>query len=532
MNINKRAPFTTRTHTHITIFFYTLCRVRTHVTHTMAATTTDAQQQELLKTFKEITHETDDVKCTRTLTVYNWDLASAIDGFLAGGHANPVMLADEMMHAQALDEEGLVEGGMEGYAGAINRQGGGRTSGAGSAALGNPWGTARVQGLRNRMGARPTGQARGANGDPRNGRGRGAEPQGWVSWAISLIFSPIQTFLSAVDYILGPVLRAITAVSGSFVQSDFGKSEETVIREFETEYDQKYGTRHASFFHGSFSQAVSLAKERLQYVVVYVHSPRHLDTDIFCREFMSNQTVMDLCQQDSVFFAASASSTLGWGTANALQATGYPFVAVVLPIGSKIKLVGKIEDISTVSNFTEQLKGFTEMANAELMLQRNERLERLNTRNLLREQEQAFQESLRADQEKAEQKRTAEEKEREEEERKQREIDEEERVAQELEDLREKNFKALPAEPETGQTETANIVFRLPLGGRLQRRFNLDDSVKHVYDFVAGHHLDHDIPDDFSLVCSFPRTEYTDHSLTLRAAKLTGSVALMVQDLD
>eukprot|EP01134_Creolimax_fragrantissima_P008300 CFRG8300T1 len=510
-----------------------------------------ADKDEVLATFKEITHETNNFKCKQTLDVYDWDLEGAIDGFLTGGHAYDVSAetgrsglseVDPTLNIQnnsiphtipiatpfprsnlhtTVPQHSANGAGWQPMGGTVDRSG-------------SAWTNARAQGLRSRLSTREY-----VNGNMNIGASSGEvgndarQPRSWLSWAITLIFAPFDSVVRAVDYFFGPFLRAVISFSRSLVEPELDVDAATLARNFETEFNEKYGIRHPPFFYGSYVQAMRKAKEELKFLVVYIHSPRHEDTDEFCKNYLSNQEVMDLCYgANSVLYAAMTNTSEGWGTALSLQATGYPFVGVILPTESKWKLVGTIEEISSVKLFIDQLRALSEMANAELVLHRNERQERQMAQQLRFEQDHAFKESLKADKEKDEQKLTRDRLRKEEEERKQIEIDEEKRKAEALELKRKSNFEALPKEPAKGESETTSISFKLPEGQRLQRRFRFDDKVKHLYDFVAGYHLEYDVPDEFLLVCTFPRQEYSDQNQTLREAKLTDSVALMVHDQD
>lgn len=104
--------------------------------------------------------------------------------------------------------------------------------------------------------------------------------------------------------------------------------------------------------------------------------------------------------------------------------------------------------------------------------------ERIRDRSIREEQDLAYLESLREDQEKArkaheEEQRIREEEERQKEEERKR-IEEEEYANNKRSRELDRKRRELPSEPEDG----VNIVIRLPDGSRLSRRFNVSDKIK------------------------------------------------------
>lgn len=54
-------------------------------------------------------------------------------------------------------------------------------------------------------------------------------------------------------------------------------------RSFLNDFDRKYGADHPLFFSGSYAGAVTHAFQQSKFLLVYLHSPIHEDTDQFCR---------------------------------------------------------------------------------------------------------------------------------------------------------------------------------------------------------------------------------------------------------
>merc|ERR1719147_691417 len=94
----------------------------------------------------------------------------------------------------------------------------------------------------------------------------------------------------------------------------------------------------------------------------------------------------------------------------------------------------------------------------------------------------------------------------------------------------------IPEEPEAGGEDTVRVVIKLPGGQRLERRFLLSHSLKHIYYFVFCHP---DSPDQFDIVTNFPRRTLPCKPSTalpappsLKEAGFGKSEMLFVADLD
>lgn len=142
-------------------------------------------------------------------------------------------------------------------------------------------------------------------------------------------------------------------------------------------------------------------------------------------------------------------------------------------------------------------------------------------RSLIAEQDSAYQQSLEMD-------RAKKESEKAEADRAERaQVEESERVNRAASAAEEKRQR-LPSPPPPGCTEsTTELLIRLPSGGRLQRRFYVENTIGDVYDFV-------DLGTDelenggYNLIIPMPRVAFEDRSVTLSDAELRGRAMLVV----
>ena len=131
---------------------------------------------------------------------------------------------------------------------------------------------------------------------------------------------------------------------------------------------------------------------------------------------------------------------------------------------------------------------------AFIVAARVERDERNFNREIRSEQDQAFLETLRQDQEREQRKKNEEEDRAREEEEKRKLEEEEDRKRREKEDEKERVARLkidmaseVPEEPAAGDENGVRLMIKLPGGQRLERRFLKTHSLKCIYYFVFCH---------------------------------------------
>lgn len=289
---------------------------------------------------------------------------------------------------------------------------------------------------------------------------------------------------------------------------------------------------HPVFYQGSYSQALNDAKQELRFLVVYLHQDNNQDCTSFCRDTLSNPEVIEYINSHSLFWVCNTSSGEGDRVCHTLKTSSFPFIGVIVYKESRMTLVARMEGPSSADELVSRLTSVITSNESYLEAARQERISRSLTQRIRREQDAAYLESLRADQEKDRKKN-------EEEERKQNALREErEREAAERE-RKEAIKKAkidlateIPDEPESSNPNTMSVVFKLPSGERIERRFLKNHKLKDVYNFVFCHPSS---PDVFQIATNFPkRVLETDSSpeKTLLEAGLSGNQVLFVYDLE
>jgi FAS-associated factor 2 len=253
-------------------------------------------------------------------------------------------------------------------------------------------------------------------------------------------------------------------------------------------YEQRYGRNHPEFFQGTYNQALDSAKRELKYFLAIVQSDGHDDTDVFNRTTLGSERVIQYLRENNfLVWAGSVREPEGYQVSNLLQASKFPFCALVAPQGSMMKVFDRIEGIQSADELIGRLQRKISVLQAQLEAVRRERLERDLNRRIREEQDAAYQASLQADQEKERRVREA----REEEARLQQEKEELLVKQQQAKELAERirndkvsrktreieaakvYWKSVP-EPATG----AKLSIKLPNGERVVRKFAANDTIK------------------------------------------------------
>ncbi|GLG96814.1 hypothetical protein R5R35_004929 [Gryllus longicercus] len=300
-------------------------------------------------------------------------------------------------------------------------------------------------------------------------------------------------------------------------------------------YEQKYGNLHPVFYQGTYSQALNDAKQELRFLLVYLHCEDHQDTHNFCRYTLPCADVIDYINSNMLFWACSVTTSEGYRVSQALRENGYPFLAIIVLHDNRMTVVGRLEGPVEAIELIQRLQTIVRDNEAALVAARAERVERNFNQTLRQQQDQAYMESLLADQEK--ERRRCEERERlEGEARQQREREHQEQ--QRREEIQRQKIEFLthvPDEPPTDCPEAVHMVIKLPDGTRLERRFLRTDTLQAIFYYVFCHPLS---PDNFEIATNFPKKvlqcspQSEGRLLTLKEAGLQNREVLFVYDLE
>ncbi|XP_033640720.1 FAS-associated factor 2-like [Asterias rubens] len=326
---------------------------------------------------------------------------------------------------------------------------------------------------------------------------RPSQPQSLLAWGYTLLLFPFRFISISLFDIVRWFMRFFRPDPRRIVTDPVGD-----VISFIQHFNEQYGSEHPTFYHGTYSQALTDAKRELKFLLVYLHGADHEDTPVFCRETLCNADVCEFINTRMLFWAASTNTPEGYRVSLALRESTYPFLALIVLRDNKMTVVQRIAGPVQPQDLVDRLTRVMSETEAYLVAMRHERQQRDQTNTLRQQQDEAYHESLRQDREK-------ERKRQEEKDRKDKEIEaqlekelEEQRKVQEREELKLAKAASLPAEPEPEDPEAIRIVVKLPCGARLERRFLKTEPLQIIYDFVF---VQDDAPTEFKLMTNYPR---------------------------
>uniref|UniRef100_A0A2N9G0K7 UBX domain-containing protein n=1 Tax=Fagus sylvatica TaxID=28930 RepID=A0A2N9G0K7_FAGSY len=311
------------------------------------------------------------------------------------------------------------------------------------------------------------------------------------------------------------------------------------VAAFERDYGNTTTTR-PNFVSEGFMDALQRSRNAYRLLFVYLHSPDHPDTPLFCERTLCSEPLAAFVNENFVAWGGSIRASEGFKMSNSLKASRFPFCAVVMAAtNQRIALLQQVEGPKSPEEMITILQKVLEESSPVLVSARLEAEERRNNTRLREEQDAAYRAALEADQARERQRREEQERlEREaaEAERKRKEEEEAlERAAREaaekeaaLARVRQEKALSLGAEPEKGPNVT-QVLVRFPNGERKDRRFHSTSTIQSLYDYVDS--LGCLETENYSLVSNFPRVVYGPEklSLSLKEAGLHPQASLFVE---
>jgi len=101
--------------------------------------------------------------------------------------------------------------------------------------------------------------------------------------------------------------------------------------EFVAEFEREFGAgRGPRFVAEGFADALQRAQREFKLLFVYLHSPDHPDTPAFCGGCLCAEPVAAFIDENFVAWGGSIRRTEGFKMSNSLNASRFPFCAVVM----------------------------------------------------------------------------------------------------------------------------------------------------------------------------------------------------------
>ena len=100
-------------------------------------------------------------------------------------------------------------------------------------------------------------------------------------------------------------------------------------RNFAERFESKYGVHRPAWLQQPYKDSVALAHAADKYLLLYIHSPLHQDTDRFCRRTLCSEAFVSFASDNLLCWAGSIDTKEGYAVSGMLRATTYPFIAIV-----------------------------------------------------------------------------------------------------------------------------------------------------------------------------------------------------------
>jgi FAS-associated factor 2 len=313
------------------------------------------------------------------------------------------------------------------------------------------------------------------------------------------------------------------------ITTNNGENPEWAATQFVQNLEEKYGPIHPNFFIGSFQQLCNKAKNEFKFMIIYIHSPLHQDTDKFCREILCTQLISDFFNENFLCWGGNINFSDVYKVNNTLSVSTYPFMAVLYnnPIEGII-ILERIEGLINPEQLLLKLTEVLEIHGPTLANAWQEFNERERNRKIIEEQDMAFLQSLKEDQEK-EMKEKEERRQLEEQQKAiEREKEKQQKKIEEKKKRKEEILAKLPPEPSDNEKGVTHLVIRLPDGCRLHRKFLSHQKLEEIFNFVESQ-SEYDNT-EYELVMNFPRKIFNDKNITIEEAGLFPQASLFLQE--
>lgn len=357
------------------------------------------------------------------------------------------------------------------------------------------------------------------------------EPAGQDRDDEQLINPPSSTLL---DYLLLPVRWLLRPGNADQTNPTLDTTN------FISEFDEMYGSAHPPFHPASYMSAVSQAFRGSRFVMVYIHSPIHEDSNKFCSEVLCSQTMVDFVSQNNITtWVGKVWDLEAYGLCNQLHTSAYPFVALLVCQSERVvqvaeRIQGFVDDRTAI----ERLRGAVTNFSVAVERSRTESNRRQEAVRLREQQDIEYRESAEMD--RLQQQRIRSEEEARvaairaaEQEEALRRATEEARVLDRDSNLqRIRDHLLASPEPKPGP-DVAVVRFQLPSGKKVTRHFFKTDVAQFIYDFLQVYFADEGNPDmSFSVSTHFPKMTLEDMNQNVEALALYPRGVLYVQDLN
>ena len=122
---------------------------------------------------------------------------------------------------------------------------------------------------------------------------------------------------------------------------------------FIEEYNQKYSSNHTLFHPNSYQNAVTVAHQSSKFLLIYLHSPLHEETDHFCENIMKSPSIVSYLNQHMVTWVGRVWDAEAYALSSQLRVSSFPFLAVLVCQSNRtVQIADRIQGTSTIIVFS------------------------------------------------------------------------------------------------------------------------------------------------------------------------------------
>ncbi|KAN0016389.1 hypothetical protein ACTFIU_006356 [Dictyostelium citrinum] len=304
---------------------------------------------------------------------------------------------------------------------------------------------------------------------------------------------------------------------------------------------ERFGETHPAFRMASYNEAVSFAKSKFKFLIVYIHSSQHPSSNSFCKEVLFTREFKEFIEANYIFWVCDVSTSIGLRMCNLLEVTTFPALSLIccnnVPGLTTSSQPVRLElfqgsQLSTKQSAMTIIRTSASHYEPSLVAAKADHDLREQDRFIRQEQDEAFLQSLREDQEKERIRLEKEEQERLEREREEKEEQDKINFQRELEERKQRKQKLFINEPKQKQpngVDITKLVIRLHDGSKLQRNFLITDTIEFVMDFIDTH-IQEPI-ENYVLSTHYPKKQLSNLNSTLKDEGLYPDSVLFLSEL-
>lgn len=129
---------------------------------------------------------------------------------------------------------------------------------------------------------------------------------------------------------------------------------------FLNDFQSHYGYTHIPFHMGSYQSAVNLAFTESKFLLIYLHSPLHEDSDNFCSSILCNPQFIDYVNSPDnsvIVWGGTVWDPEAYGLSTQLNVSTFPFLGLLIPQSARsVQVADRIQGILDLETLLTRLR--------------------------------------------------------------------------------------------------------------------------------------------------------------------------------